>query len=120
MSTPATNSSVKIRRVVGNREAIGATLLDNNGNALNLTGKSIKFRMVHETGSSKGTVKVNNATATIDTAASGQVSYTPDAADVDTAGLFACYFIDDDTIDRLFPYDGANLLLEIVAETSRI
>ena len=119
MSNPAQNESVKIRRVLGNREAIGATLKDNNGNALNLTGLTIVFRMIHATGSSKNTVKVNNAAATIDDAATGKVSYTPAAIDVDTAGLFACYFVDDDTIDRKFPYDGAKLLLEIVAETQR-
>lgn len=119
MSSPAENETVKIRRVIGNREAIGATLKDNNGAALNLAGKTIVFRMVHATGASKNTVKVNNAAATLDDAATGKVSYTPEAVDVDTAGLFACYFVDDAAIDRKFPYDGAKLLLEIVGETQR-
>lgn len=119
MSSPAKNPTRHITRVLGNRESIGATLCDNNGTALNLAGKTIVFRMIHATGASKNTVKVNNAAATLDDAATGKVSYTPEATDVDTAGLFACYFVDDAAIDRRFPYDGATLLLEIVGETQR-
>lgn len=119
MSEPAQNEREVMRRVLGNREAIGSTLLDNNGTAVNVTGLTIKFRMVAVTvpGVAVGTVKVNNAAATLDVAASGKVSYTPAAIDVDTAGLWACYFIDDATIDRLWPYDGAKFLMRIVAET---
>lgn len=116
MSGPAQNERVVIERVVGNREAIGATLLDNNGTAINLTGKMVKFRMVN---CKTEAVKVSDQTATLDTAASGKVSYTPTADDVDTAGLYACYFFDDDTIDRLWPYDGAKFLMRIKSETDR-
>lgn len=114
MSSPNRNAPITIRRVLGNREAIGAVLSDNNGNALNLAGKTIVFRMVNV---KTETVKVNNASATIDDAATGKVSYTPTADDVDTAGTYACYFIDDAAIDRRFPYDGASVLLRIISET---
>jgi hypothetical protein len=117
MSEPAQNEREVMRRVLGNREAIGATLTDNAGTALNLTGLTIVFRMVLLDGSAAGIVTVNNAAATLDVAASGKVSYTPAAIDVDTVGLYACYFIHDTTIDRLFPYDGARFLMRIVAET---
>ena len=110
------NTLCTVDRVVGNREPLGATLTDIDGAALNLTGKTITFRMVLML---DGSVKVNDASAALDVAASGQVSYTPAAIDVDTAGLYACYFTDDDTIDRLFPYDGANFQLNLMAETAR-
>lgn len=116
MSSPAQNERVTIERVVGNREAIGSTLKDNAGNAINLTGKTIKFRMVN---CKTDIAKVDNQAATLDDAANGKVSYTPEAVDVDTVGMFACYFIDDATIDRLWPYDGAKFLMRIKSETDR-
>lgn len=112
----AANTLKVVDRVVGNLELIGATLQDINEVALNLTGKTILFRMVLI---SDGSVKVNNQSASLDVAASGQVSYSPVTADMNTAGLYACYWIDDDTVDRLFPYDGANFQLNLLAETAR-
>ena len=64
-------------------------------------------------------MKINSVSAALDNASSGQVSYSPSSGDMDTAGLYACYFIDDDTVDRLFPYDGANFQLNLMAETAR-
>lgn len=116
MTAPTLNERIPMERVVGNREAIGATILDNNGTAINLTGKTVKFRMVN---CKTEAVKVNDQTATLDTAASGKVSYTPVADDVDTAGLYACYFIIDGAIPRRFPYDGAKWLMRIKSETDR-
>ncbi len=110
------NTICTVDRVVGNREPIGATLTDIDGEALNLTAKTITFRMILI---SDGSVKVDDASAALDVAANGEVSYTPAAIDVDTAGLYACYFTDDDTIDRLFPYDGANFQLNLLAEKDR-
>ncbi len=110
------NELTVVDRVVGNREPLGATLTNLAFVPLNLTGKTITFRMILI---SDGSVKVNDASAALDDATNGEVSYTPAAIDVDTAGLYACYFTDDDTIDRLFPYDGANLQLNLMAETAR-
>lgn len=113
----AANVLETVDRVVGNLEPIGAALKDIDGAALNLTGKTILFRMVLI--ASPNTVVINNKAATLDVAASGEVSYSPSSGDMDTAGLYACYFIDDDIIDRLFPYDGANFQLNLMAETAR-
>lgn len=110
------NTLCTVGRVVGNLEPIGATLTDIDGVKLNLSGKTILFRMVLI---SDGTVKINSVSATIDTAADGEVSYSPASGDMDTAGLYAMYFIDDDTVDRLWPYDGANFQLNLKAETAR-
>jgi len=107
------NPETVVTRVVGNREAVAAELVDMNGAAVNLTGLTMVCRMVENTA---GTVKLNNAAATIDVAADGKVSYTPAAIDVDTAGTYAVYFIDDATIDRRWPYDGPRFLLKLVAE----
>ena len=50
-----------------------------------LTGLSVTFAMVN---AATGAVKVNNAAATVVTAASGIVSYDFQPADVDTAGVY--------------------------------
>ena len=113
----AANVLEVVDRVVGNLEPIGATLTDIDGAALNLTGKTILFRMVLIV--SPNTVVINNKSAALDVAASGQVSYSPTGTEMDTAGQYACYFIDGDTVDRLFPYDGANFQLNLMAETAR-
>ena len=110
------NPVVVLERVVGNREAIAAQLLDNDGAAVNLTGLAMKFRMVEI---STGTVIVNDADATIVDAATGKVSYTPESGDFDAAGLFACYFIDSTTSPpRRWPYDGARWQLNIKSEVT--
>ena len=50
-----------------------------------LTGLSVTFSLVN---AATGAVKVNNAAATIVTAASGIVSYDFQSADVDTPGVY--------------------------------
>ena len=106
-----------LERILGNLEPIGATLTDILGTALNLTGKTIKFRMTLLV--SPFTVVVSAGSATLDNAASGQVSYSPTSGDIDTVGLYGMWFWDDDTIDRLWPYDGASFQLHIVNEYER-
>lgn len=106
-----------VDRVVGNLEPIGAALKDIDGGVIDVTGLTIRFRMVLI--ALPNTVKIDSVLATIDTASTGLVSYSPSSGDMDTAGLYACYFIDDDTIDRLFPYDGANFQLNLIKETAR-
>lgn len=114
MTCYQTNEPCILRRVVGNREAIGAALKDLSGAAVNVTGRTIVFRMV---ALSSGTVKVNNAAATLVDAADGEVSYTPSASDVDTAGDYAIYFLDTtETPNKRWPYDGAVWVLRLLSE----
>ncbi len=115
MAAPARNELTVIRRIVGNIEPIGATLQDIDGAALDVTGLTILFRMVLI---DDGSVKVANQAGAIDVALSGQVSYSPTIANMDTAGLYAMYMIDDTTRDRLFPYDGARWQLDLRLETA--
>jgi len=80
-----------IEIVVGDRaRGVSAILQDQDGNAINLTGDAVVFRMVEE---STGNVKVNNQAANIDGAATGEVSYDWGATDTNTAGTYRAYFI---------------------------
>ncbi len=111
------NPKVTLPRVRGNREPIGAILQENDGTAIDLTGKSVTFRMVNE---STGLVVVDDKAADIDgdqTANTGKVSYTPEASEVDfSGGRFAMYFRTNDNPQQRFPYDGAKFVLQIVEE----
>lgn len=109
-----TNPIQTLVRIKDNLEAIGATLKDNTGAAIDLTGKSVSFRLVDQ---ATGTVKIDNAVAAIDDAMSGKVSYQPTGTDFDSVGTFAAYFILDETPDQRFPYDGARFLIKVVEET---
>ena len=71
------------------RPAIAANLTDANAAAVNLTGATVKFSMRVEPA---GTVKVNAATATIDDAEAGQVSYNWTASDTNTADDYEAEF----------------------------
>lgn len=50
----------------------------------------------------------------------GHVTYSPATADVDTAGLYAMYFVDNSSPARKWPYDGAKFRMKIIAETEEI
>lgn len=106
-----------IERVVGNRETIQAALTDQNGTAIDLTGATVVFRMVLD---SDASVKVSNASATVDTAASGYVSYTPTAADVDTAGVYDMYWLVTPSSGQVqrYPYDGARWIMNLKTEVT--
>ena len=71
------------------RPAIAANLTDANAAAVNLTGATVKFSMRVEPA---GTVKVKAATATIDDAEAGQVSYNWTASDTNTADDYEAEF----------------------------
>ena len=100
-------------RVVGNRETITAQLFDQDGVVVNLTGLSMLFRLVN---CADGTVKVDNAAATILEALTGKVGYAPAAIDVNTSGRYAIYWITNEVPARRFPYDGARYILNLKAE----
>jgi len=81
-----------------------ATLQDANGDAVNLTGASIRFHM-RVIGSAQTTV---DAAATIVTAVSGIVRYDWIAADTDTVGSYQAEFevTYADASVETFPNDG--------------
>ena len=69
---------------------LAATLLDANGDAVNLTGATVVFRMVPRHG---GTAVIDNRSVTVVSAAAGTVSMTWQAADTDTEGTYLGNFI---------------------------
>lgn len=83
----------KIEITKGDRlRSFAATLRDAETKAaIDLTGDDVAFRMVELADAS--VVVVDSVAATLDVAASGQVSYPPTAGDVDTAGTFAAWWI---------------------------
>ncbi|MBM4418811.1 MAG: hypothetical protein FJ033_10935 [Chloroflexi bacterium] len=81
-------SSTPLLWGVGDRLPKIQTTLTSAGVAVDLTGMTVAFKM-RAIGSS--VLKVN-AAATIDVAASGQVSYSWASADVDTAGLYLAWW----------------------------
>lgn len=67
------------------RVNIADTLVDSEGEIVDLTGMTVAFRMTIE---ESNTPKVNDASATIDNAEAGEVSYSWTAGDVNTAGTY--------------------------------
>jgi hypothetical protein len=109
------NKVFTVHKVLGNRSPLRAILQNNAGVAINVTGLAITFRMVLI---SDGTVKVSDQSATIVTAAAGEVEYAFTTGDVDTLGTYACYFQDNSSPIRRWPYDGAKLQLVIQLEVT--
>lgn len=101
-----------IVRVKGNREPLDVVILDNDGAVVDCSGKTFVCRWIDI---DAHTVKVNDSACTVTSGAAGEVRYTPAAGDVDTAGLFAVYFIDTSvTPNRWYPYDGARYRVNVV------
>jgi hypothetical protein len=105
-----------LHRVVGNLEPIPFALKKLDGTAYDLTGKAVVIRMVLI---SSGAVKINNSACVIESAAAGTGYYQPVTADMDTAGKYAIYVLDNSVPPRRFPYDGARLILNLMAETQQ-
>lgn len=89
---------------VGDRSKNPAVIFqDTAGVAIDITGKTIRFRMVN---ANTQEVKVSDAVATITDAAAGKARYDWLAADVDTAGVYwAWWIIDDSGSEEHFPPD---------------
>jgi len=76
------------------RVSLADTLTDRAGNAIDLTGFTVKLRMVaREPDDSYGDVKIDDQAATIVDAATGSVRYDWLAGDVDTAGDFYYWWL---------------------------
>ena len=84
--------------------------------ARDLTGiTSVKFTMINQ---ATGVTKVNAATATVDDATTGKVSYALVAADVDTAGQFTAFFtVFTATVSGTFPVKALDLIMLIDSDT---
>jgi hypothetical protein len=100
-------------------EAIAATLRKPNGEAIDLTGCTVLFRMVKSDGT--GTPKVGSSDphtgglATIDNVA-GQVSYTFASGDVDTAGTYYAWWLvkrSSDSAVAHYPPEGQRFRVTI-------
>ena len=76
-------------RALGSRLTdLQVALVDDDGDAVDLTSKTVKFYMYDE----EGTVIVSDGTCTITSTTGGLVSYSWAADDVDTAGEYWGYF----------------------------
>lgn len=99
-------------RTVGDtRTPLGVTL-SVNGTAIDLTGTTVKFKLV----AANGTVKLaETATGiTITVGSGGEVQYDFSAASVDTAGIYFGWFVVYSGLERdTFPSDGRELQIEI-------
>jgi hypothetical protein len=93
----------QIRQVGDTQIAIAATLTRPDGTVVDTTDLTVKFKMI----SADGTIKVaeTSSDVTETDAIAGEVEYSPQAADVDTAGTYYAYFIteDGDTKQDTFP-----------------
>lgn len=72
--------------------AIQYTFLDEDGDAINLTGATVKIYMQNAT---DGTTKIDGGSCTVTDAANGVVTYSWADADVDESGLFWAEFVAD-------------------------
>ena len=77
------------------------TLLDGDGNAVNLTGATVTFTMIDD----DGVAKVSDGSVTLVDAVNGIVKYAWSAADTDTVGEFSASFevTYSDTTVETFP-----------------
>ena len=97
---------------VGDRiEPIRKQLLDRFGVPVNLASSTVAFRMVSVV---DGAVKINNAAAVIENAASGRVRYSWQAADVNTVGDYYAWFIRTESGNVEHYPTGAELIVHII------
>ena len=104
-------------RHVGDTEvAIAATLKRPDGTVVDLTGLTLKFKMLDSEGSTKVALTDDYVTVTDEDA--GQVQYSPVAADVDTAGTYYAYFVTVDGTANLdtFPAEKGEFRIDIKAD----
>lgn len=113
---------IQIRQIDDRSQAIAANLVRKNGSVeedVVLTTETITFSMYGE----DGTVKVNNQSGTLvdgDADGGAQVSYSPAAADVDTAGTYYGYFhvTDGSSLVETFPTATEGFIIKILPRTN--
>ena len=101
-----------VKRSVGDTRTPLRVRLTQSGVAVDLTGKTVAFKMVTSTGGEK--VAENAANVSVLDAATGDVQYQLQAADVDTAGTFYGWWLvyDGDGKRDTFPADGRTYAIE--------
>lgn len=95
------------------RTALADTLVDADGDPIDLTGHTVALLMKNNA----GTTKVNYSAATVDDATSGEVSYSWALGDLDTAGVYWYWWRVTRTSDSKvehFPGDGRKRKLTVV------
>lgn len=119
--TTSPNTEQTNYRTVGDREVPLAVGLTRDGAVVSLTGKTVKFGMKSEDGTTK--VAETAANVTVTNATQGHVQYDWQASDVDTAGVFYAFFvvIDDVTSRRdTYPPDGERLAVRFAPRVPEI
>lgn len=107
------NNEILFERMVGDRlTPITATLMQ-NGAALDLTGKSVAFRMV----AADNTVVIDSLAATVITATAGTVSYSFLAAHVADAGTYyGWWIVTSGGVNDHYPHDGRKYKIVLISE----
>ena len=82
---------------------------------VDVTGLTVKFKMVDSAGTTKVALTASNVTVT--GAANGKVQYDFQADDVDTAGRhYAWFVVEDGSSEKdTYPADGRSFIIEIAA-----
>jgi len=107
------NNELTFERMVGDRLTPVSATLTQNGVVVNLTGKSVVFRMV----AADNTVIVDNVAATIDSPTAGTVSYTFSASEVaDPGTFFGWWIVTSGGLKDHFPHDGRKYKIVILSE----
>ncbi len=104
------------RHIDDTRTVLPVTLSQPNAagtnTAVNLTGLTVKFKMVDKYG--VDVVAATTTGVTVTTAASGECQYDFSSAGVDTAGKYYAYFTVTDTGETdHFPAEGRDLVIQI-------
>lgn len=107
------------RHINDTRTVLPVTLQQPNSSgvntAVNLTGLTVKFKMVDKYG--VDVVSETTTGVTVTTAASGECEYDWSSAGVDTAGKYYAYFtVTDSGESDHFPVESRDLIIQIYGD----
>lgn len=83
--------NIQVRHVGDTVVAIAVALKRPDGSAVNLAGKTVKFKMLNPDGTAKVSETADHVTVTDE--AAGECQYDPQSADVSAVGIFYAYFV---------------------------
>ena len=96
------------------RVPLAVTLKRPDGTVVNLTGLTVKFRMVTSGTPRTDKVALTASNVTVTDAANGKVQYDFQPGDVDSGGKYFAFFVIDDSGEiETFPPDGDKLMVVI-------